>query len=455
MAGVSDKTESGEGGMELKDLMRKRPSSRRQLALFFGALLVIAVLIFGIRYLVRARNYESTDDAFIESRIVQVSSKVAGHVLKIHVKDNQPVKQGDLLLEIDPRDFEVRLNQARAALHAAEAKARGAEAGLSLTRAATKGGVEEASSGVDVARSGVEVARAQVTVSRERALQAPAAIVAAQANAKQSQAQIVEAEAEARRAAADVERYKMLFEKDEISRQRLDQAIATSLKAEAQLSASRQRAAATEAQVAEAQASAATAQANVKQSEMQLKQSQARVGEASGRMTEAAAAPQQVEVSRAQAGNAAAEIELARATTEQAELQLSYTRIYAPSDGLVTRKAVEAGTFVQAGQALMAVVQNELWVVANFKETQLDKIRTGQPVEIRVDAFPGKVFNGHVDSIQRGSGARFSMMPPENATGNYVKVVQRVPVKIVFDQPPGPGFPLGPGMSVVPEVRVR
>ena len=148
-------------------------------------------------------------------------------------------------------------------------------------------------------------------------------------------------------------------------------------------------------------------------------------------------------------------MEQTRAAVEQAELNLSYTKIYAPEDGTVTKKAVEEGTFVQVGQALMAIVPDEVWVIANFKETQLDAIRPGQPVDIKVDAYPSKTFKGHVDSIQTGTGARFSMMPPENATGNYVKVVQRVPVKIVFDEQPDPQHPIGPGMSVEPEVRVK
>ena len=191
------------------------------------------------------------------------------------------------------------------------------------------------------------------------------------------------------------------------------------------------------------------------QAQAQVKQTQAEVGGARAKLKEAGAAPQQVAVSQAQAGTAGGDVQQSQAAVDEAELELSYAKIYAPSDGRITRKTVQEGAYVQVGEALLAIVPDDLWVTANFKETQLNDVRPGQPVEISVDAFPGKIFNAHVDSIQRGSGSRFSLLPPENASGNYVKVVQRVPVKIVFDQPPDPNYPLGPGMSVVPEVRVK
>jgi membrane fusion protein (multidrug efflux system) len=447
-APVGAKGDQGKGAE--KESLFRRPAS-----LIVIAALVLTALVYGARTYVHARNYEETDDAFIEGQVIQISPMVAAHVLKLHVRENQQVKQGDLLVELDPRDFEARLDQAKAALEAAEARSKAADANVALTRATVRGGVEQATSGVAAARSGVDAARAQLAAARERSQQAQAAIAVAQANARQAQAQTEAAEAEARRAAADAQRYRRLFEKDEISRQRLDQAVAAAQTADAQLAAARQRAAAAQAQVGEAGAAASTYAANISQMETQINQAQAQVGQAAGKLTEASAAPQQVAVSQAQAGTASAELQQARAAVEQAELQLSYTKIYAPADGRVTRKAVEPGNYAQIGQALMAVVSGDLWVVANFKETQLNEVRPGQPVEIKVDAFPGKTFRGHVDSIQKGTGSRFSMLPPENATGNFVKVVQRVPVRIVFDAALDPNFPLGPGMSVVPEVRVR
>jgi membrane fusion protein (multidrug efflux system) len=266
---------------------------------------------------------------------------------------------------------------------------------------------------------------------------------------------VAAAEAEATRASADVERYQTLFSKDEISRQRLDQAVATARTANAQLEAARGRVAAAEAQVSEARAAEATAAENARRAQTQIGGAQAQVTEAQGRVAQANTAPQQVAVSQAQAETAGASIEQLQAAVQQAELELSYTKIYAPEAGRVTNKSVEEGAIVQVGQPLMAVVPGEVWVTANFKESQLGQLKAGEPVEIYVDAYPDKVFKGHVDSIQAGTGARFSLLPPENAAGNYVKVVQRVPVKIVFDEQPDTQRMLAPGMSVEPEVKVK
>jgi membrane fusion protein (multidrug efflux system) len=251
-----------------------------------------------------------------------------------------------------------------------------------------------------------------------------------------------------------VQRYQELFAKDEVSRQRLDQAIATAQTAAANLEAARRRVAAAEAQVAEARSAESAAAENARRVATQVGGAQAGVGEALGRLAQAGTGQQQVAVSQAQAETAGATIEQLRTAVEQAELELSYTKIYAPESGRVTRKAIEEGTLVQPGQPLMAVVSGDIWVTANFKETQLNEIRPGQSVEITVDAYPGHVFKAHIESIQAGTGSRFSMIPPENATGNYVKVVQRVPVKIVFDEPLDQQRMLAPGMSVTPEVRV-
>jgi membrane fusion protein (multidrug efflux system) len=262
--------------------------------------------------------------------------------------------------------------------------------------------------------------------------------------------------AEAARANADVQRYQMLYEKDEISRQRLDQAIATARTANAQVDAARERVAATEAQVNEARASTSAVSQNARRAQTQVSGAQAQVNEAIGKLAQANTAPQQVAVSQAQASAAGANLEQLQAALDQAELELSYTKIYAPESGRIARKSVEVGALVQVGQPLMAVVPGEVWVTANFKESQIGKVRPGESVEITVDAYPDKVFKGHVDSIQAGTGARFSLLPPENATGSYVKVVQRVPVKIVFEPNQiDAQHMMAPGMSVVPEVKVK
>jgi membrane fusion protein (multidrug efflux system) len=269
------------------------------------------------------------------------------------------------------------------------------------------------------------------------------------------QAQVVAAQAEATRAAADVSRYQALYAKDEVSKQQLDQAVATANTARAELEAAHQRVAAAEARVNEARSAQSAATQTAQQAQTQIGGAQAGVNEALGRLAQANTAPQSVAVSEAQAATAGATTEQLRAQVAQAELELSYTKIYAPETGRVTRKSVEEGALVQVGQPLMAIVPGDVWVTANFKESQIGRMAPGQSVEISVDAYPDKTFKGHVDSIQAGTGARFSLIPPENATGNYVKVVQRVPVKIVFDEPPDPKHMLAPGMSVVPEVKVK
>jgi membrane fusion protein, multidrug efflux system len=434
---------------------RRRPLYRRPVFLVVAALVLLAALFFGLRYWAYARAHETTDDAFIDGHIVQVSPKVSGYVAKIYVSDNQPVKEGDLVAELDARDFEARLEAARAALAAGEAREREARAGVALTRATSSAGVQQASSGVRQARAGVESARASAAAERSKISQAGAGVATAQAGVATAQAQVAAAEAEANRANADVQRYQELFAKDEVSRQRLDQAIAAAQTATANLEAARRRVAAAEAQVAEARSAEAAQAEQARRAETQVGGAQAGVGEAMGRLAQAGAGEQQVAVSQAQAETAGASIEQLRAAVTQAELELSYTKIYAPAAGRVTRKAVEEGALVQPGQPLMAVVLGDVWVTANFKETQLGDIHPEQPVEIYVDAYPGLTLHGKVDSIQAGTGARFSMIPPENATGNYVKVVQRVPVKIDITSPPDPNHMLAPGMSVTPEVQIK
>jgi membrane fusion protein, multidrug efflux system len=387
-------------------LRKDKAASGQTLLWVVAGVAAILGVAFGVHYYRYATSHESTDNAFIEGRIIPISPEVAGHVLKVYVTDNQEVKEGYLLVEIDPRDFDVRLQQARATLAATVAKERGARVNIQYTSV--------------TAGAGVEQARAQVAV----------------------------AEAETTRAMPDVERFRQLFAENGVSRQQLDVAIAAASTATAQLEAARKRLAASEAQVLEARTAGKAAADS-------LRQAEAQVGEAMGRLAGANAAPQQVAISRSQAETSTAELEQAQAAVKQAELQLSYTKIRAPEGGRVTRKSVEPGAYVQVGQSLLALVPSRVWVIANFKETQLTYMRPGQPVDIQVDAYPGRVFKGHVDSVQAGTGARFSLLPPENATGNYVKVVQRVPVKIVFDDPHDPSRPLGPGMSVVPTVTVK
>jgi membrane fusion protein, multidrug efflux system len=428
---------------------------KHQRLLAVASIVLLIGIIIGVRYWRYSRSHESTDDAFIDGHIIQVSPKASGYISKIYVNDNQQVKAGDLIVELDARDYEVRLRQAQAALDAGLAKENEAKTNVALTRSTSSATVQQARAGLRRSQSEVESQRAAAASAQSGATRASAAVATAEANVAQTRSQVTAAEAESTRANADVSRYRELYAKDEVSRQQLDQAIAAARTAGAELESARQRVAAAEAQVNEARAGQSAAAQTAERARTQIGGAQAGVSEAQGRLAEANTAPQSVAVSEAQAATATATTEQLRAQVAQAELELSYTKIYAPEAGRVTRKSVEEGALVQVGQPLLAIVGGEVWVTANFKESQIGRMAPGESVEIRVDAYPGKVFKGHVDSIQAGTGARFSLIPPENATGNYVKVVQRVPVKIVFDEPPDSQHMLAPGMSVVPEVAVR
>jgi membrane fusion protein (multidrug efflux system) len=304
---------------------------------WFIAIAAVAVVggHYATRYVVHHILYESTDDAFVDGHIVSVSSKVSGQITKVLVDDNQQVKKGDLLVTIDPCDYQAKVNVYQAALQVARAEAQKAKANISA------------------------------------------------------------AKAEDDRAQTDLKRYEQLKGNSSISKQELDRAGATAASSQAGLEVAIKQAAAADARIVQAQA-------NLK----------------------------------------------------QAELELSYTKIYAPRDGRVAQKHAEAGSFVAVGQPLMAVIPYDVWVTANFRETQLRSIYPGRKVSMSVDAFPDEKFEGRVNSIQAGTGARFSLLPPENATGNYVKIVQRVPVKITFDEPVEHLKHLGLGMSVQPDVYV-
>src|SRR2546423_2814429 len=435
---------------------RKRPLYRRPAFLISASLILLLAILFSLRYWAYARSHETTDDAFIDGDIIQVSPKVSGYVTNIYVKANQDVKAGDLLVEIDDRDLQAKVDQAKAALNAGMAQQKQAQTQVTLTRVSTRANVKQAAAGVQQARSGVTGARAGAASERSRTTQSSAGINTAEANMQQARAQLGAAQAEAVRANADVQRYQTLFDKDEVSRQRLDQATATARTANAQVDAAREKVSAMEAQISEARAATSAQAANAQRAEAQVGAARAQVNEALGRFDQANTAPQQVAVSEAQATSAGANLQQLQAAVDEAELQLSFSRGYAPKTGRVTRKAVEVGALVQVGQPLLAIVPGNVWVTANFKESQIVNIRAGEPVDVTVDAYPDKVFKAHVDSIQAGTGSRFSLIPPENATGSYVKVVQRVPVKIVFEPNQiDSQHLLAPGMSAVPEVKIK
>ena len=384
--------------------MHKRPA-------FWLAVCLLILAGGGVIYWLHTRGYEETDDAFVDGEIVQVSAKVLGLIQSVEVQDNQDVAAGTVLVRIDARDLQAALDRAEAALEAAQAKREVARTNVELIRANTEAALTQAQAGVE---------------------QAKAAIQSSQSRLASSRADVTAAEAEATRRLADLKRYQSLDPRA-TSQQQLDAAQAEADASSANLTAARMRAAAAGDAVTEAQAMAVQAE---------------------GTLAVAKTGPQQVTVAMAQEKNAQADVDEARALVEAAQLNLSYTTIVAPVAGRVTRRTARQGQYLQTGQIVLALVEPEVWVTANFKETQLAHMSAGQDVEIAVDSYPGHTFHGKIDSIQAGSGARFSLLPPENATGNYVKVVQRVPVKIALDPDVTREWLLAPGMSVVPRVRV-
>ncbi len=336
---------------------------KRFIGLGLGALAIVAMVAGGIDYWLKTRNFESTDDASIDAYTTQMAPRIAGQVTKLLFTDNQHVTAGQTLVLIDPRDYQAKLDQARAQQASAEAT--------------------------------VQQAQAQVVVQ--------------QANVDQAAANVRVSEADLLQARQDYDRFQKI-NPNAVSRQQIEATTATFHSAEAKRDANRQMVGGAQAQVRSAQAQVLAAQASLKQAE---------------------------------------------ANVQAAELQMSYCTMTAPVAGIVTHRTVDTGNYVNPGQALFALVQDDRWVTANFKETQLADIRPGQTVDLSIDAVPSVTFHGKVDSFQAGTGAAFSVLPAENATGNYVKIVQRVPVKIVFDDPRAKDYPLSPGMSVIPYVRVR
>jgi len=370
----------------------------------------------------------STDDAQVDARVTQISSRVGGTVTKVAVNDNQFVETGAVLIELDPGDYQVAVDKARAELADAEATAVAAQNTIPITSTTAasqvttaRGGVAQAQSGVAASGKEVEAARARLTTT---------------------QAHVREVEANATRAARDVERLRGLLAKDEVSQQQFDTASAA---ADAQKAA-----------VESARSQVAEAEAGIRVAESRLAQAHAGEQQAHAELQAAQTGPSQIAATRARASAAKAHVQQARATLAQAELNLQYATVKAPARGIVSKKGINVGQVVQAGQPLLALVQiDDVWVTANFKETQLKDVRPGQRATIDVDAYGGRTFKGKVDSIAGATGARFSLLPPENATGNFVKVVQRVPVKIVLDPGQDPEHLLRPGMSVTPTVYTK
>jgi membrane fusion protein (multidrug efflux system) len=386
-----------------------------------AVLLLAIVIIGGGRFVRNSLAWESTDDAQVNGHIMPLSARISGYVLDVPVIEGQLVHAGDVLVTIDPKDYRIAMEQAQAMFADAQASAKSSRFNVPIISVTTKSNLDSAETAV---------------------LNAEAGSKGAEQNFESAKAVLEQAEANAARSDADLVRYEQLVAKEDISHQQYDQAVATA-------KANR--------------FGVVSARASVQAAEQAVRQAQGKLLQARADLRSAETAPQQVSMTRARADAADAQAQDRRAQLDQAELNLSYTVVRSPVTGIIGKKTVEVGQNVSIGQELVEVVPlDDVWVTANFKETQLAHMRPGQPVEIKVDAY-GRTWKAHVTNLGAGAGSVFSLLPPENATGNYVKVVQRVPVRIDFDRTSdrnlGSDFNaeglLKPGLSVEPEVRVR
>jgi membrane fusion protein, multidrug efflux system len=409
---VADSNPTPEPNEPITETEIEKPQSRRR-GILVAVVVVIVLVAIGIWW--RSTFSEDTDDAQVNGHLIQVSSRIAGQVLKVYVNENQLVKAGDTIAELDPKDFQVAVENAEAAL--ASARANAVAAGVAVP-------ILNVNTGSTLSSANVDVSSAQVGVTQaERQLEAV-------------KARVVQAQANSTKAQADLERYRPLVEKDVISKQQWDAAVAAADAAKAGL--------------ADATATQAAAEQGVRLARDKATQAQAL-------LKYAQTGPQQVAAQSAKAKQAEAQVQQAQAQLDMAKLNLSYTKIVAPVAGIITRKSVEVNQNVASGQNLLTLVQlDDLWVTANFKETQLRSMKAGQAVTIHVDST-GRDYDGKITQIGGATGSVLSLFPPENATGNYVKVVQRVPVRIDFTElaKEDSNHELRPGLSVEPKVRVK
>jgi len=415
---------------------------RRAVALAFLGVVVVVVGVYGVRIWRYWDRHVSTDDAFVEAHVSPVSSRVRGTVVEVLVRDNQEVPAGAPLVRLDPRDLEMKVHQARAALATAASNLRTAAAGVPMTDESTRSQVALAEATAAGAALGIDSVRRVIDERRSRLLARRAAVQATTADVTARQADFD-------RAGLDRGRMHELLDRGLVSRQEFDHAESAFKMAGAALEAARRRLDGARAEVAQAEAEVASQEVALAQAGRQREAAEAGLGDARSRRGE-------VTVRSAEAASAEARMAEARAALQEAELNLEYVTILAPVAGRVTRRTVEVGQVVQPGQPLLAVVDaGNVWVIANYKETQLTHVRPGQRAAISVDTHPGLVLQGRVDSIQSGTGSRFSILPPQNASGNFVKVVQRIPVKLVLEPGQNGHALLVPGMSVVPVIELR
>jgi len=379
------------------------------------AVVAVAAVLGGVLYWLHSRQYEDTDNAAIDGHLHPISARVAGTVSAVApgVEDNREVKAGAVLVEVDPADYQAQYDQAAADVARLQASAAASQAEVPVAAANATG---------------------QLQIAQAMLGQAGDAVAAARAALQAARARLAQAEANAKRAEDDRARYENLLAKQEVSRSEYDRRATEARTTADQVTAARADVAAAEQQIAAAEGKVTQQQADV---------------------LRARSAPQQIDVARARSGSAAADLKRAQAQLEIAKLNVDRTKIIAPVSGIVGRRSVEVGQRVQPGQELLTIIEpGDVWVTANFKETQLADVRPGQPATIHVDTY-GRDYSGHVESIAAATGARFSLLPPENATGNFVKVVQRLPVRIRLDKGQDQGHPLRPGMSVGAKIKVR
>jgi membrane fusion protein, multidrug efflux system len=421
---ATDRTDQKETTAPSVPSKKAKRGPRRRLWRVLVPVFLLILLAGGYALFKYFGSYESTDDAQVDGNIDPISARISGHIVDVLVEDEQVVKAGDILVKIDPADYAVAVTRAEADLADADASLASSRINIPIVTTNTQ-------STLDTARSGRADADAGL-VNAEKQLDA------AQARLDTAQAQVIEAEADSKRAADDAERYRQLAVKDEIAYQTYDQAAQTAAAARATVDARK-------ASVNEARQNAAAAEATVRQA-------QTRIPPANANIQSALTRPQQIAVTEANAKAAAARVGQQRANLDQAKLNLSYTIVTAPATGIIGKKTGQVGQNVSPGESLMALVPLEdIWITANFKETQLRHMKPGQKVEFTVDAYD-HTYHGHVTGIGGATGSRFSLLPPENATGNYVKVVQRIPVRIDLDPGENQDLRLRPGMSVEPKV---
>jgi membrane fusion protein (multidrug efflux system) len=425
----------------LAPLRRRRRRARMAILVALGGVLLLSAF-YGVRLWRYWDGHVSTDDAFVEAHVSPVSARVRGTVLEVLARDNQQVAAGAPLVRLDPRDLEVKLDQARAALRTAQGRLRMAAAGVPMTDQSTRSQVALAEATSAKAMLGIDSAERVLEERRSRLAARRAAVQAVQA-------EVAARQADFDRAGLDRGRSQELYERKLVARQELDHAESAFKTAAASLEAARQRLDGARAEVTQAEAEVASQQVALAQSRRHREETEAGLATAQSRRGE-------VTVRSAEAASAEAQLAEARAAVREAELNVEYTTVTAPVAGRVTRRTVEVGQVVQPGQPLLAIVDvGNVWVVANYKETQLTRVRPGQRATISVDTHPGLVLRARVDSIQSGTGSRFSLLPPENASGNFVKVVQRIPVKLVLEPGQTAQALLVPGMSVVPVIELK